>query len=391
MCNETEPTSTYTGKCAWILNRMCSFLFRRKTLKTPSVSSGFSVELYRRAAEENDLIENVDYVLKCTTFTTSVNELKSVNGTCDVGIGAITITSDRQDEGIQFAYPIYSTGLGIMVQGSNTPSGGWAWVQPFSYELWLAVGLTVVIFPALLFVIEFGSLKRRIHLQDAIRGLDIATTRALETIISNEPLVVSSSGAKVASLVFLFMAMILVNTYTANLAAFLTVNQINSQITSVEQLRGKAVASNPVYLEKLRSRYGILAIELDDDDPDALFDAARLIKNGELTAVMTDSPLLEAALQSIPGCEVRRLSDALIEPFNYGFGVRNGIDQKVVDKLSEALLIMQEDGDLQDLAESFLGFNSRDDCGNLQSENYSIGFYSLYGLWVLLGIAGKYF
>jgi len=331
------------------------------------------------------LIENVDYVFKCVSFTDTVEQLTLVNGTCDVGVSSITITRERQEQGIQFSYPIYSTGLSVLVKATDARSGGWAWVQPFSLDLWLSVGLTVVIFPILLFLIEFGSLKRRIYLRDAIHGVDVATMRALHTVLATTPLEVSSSGAKVASLVFLFMSMIIITTYTANLAAVLTVNQINSQITSIEQLRGKAVTSNGIYLERLRSRYGILAVQLSDDDPAALAEAARLVVNGELAAVITDKPLLDDYLQNIPGCDVRQLSNALLEPFAYGFGVREGIDAAYVTALSGAVLKLQEEGDLQDLAESFLGFNARDDCGNTKTENYSINFYSLYGLWVLLG------
>jgi ABC-type amino acid transport substrate-binding protein len=317
-------------------------------------------------------------------FTEMMDQLKLVNGTCDVGIGAITITKERQDEGIQFTYPTFSSGLSVLVKATDSRSGGWAWVQPFSWELWLTVGLTVLIFPALLFLIEFGSLKRRIYPQDALIGLDVATTRSIQTLMSNNPLEVSSSGAKIASLVFLFMTLILINTYTANLAAALTVNQINSQITSIDQLKGKAVASNAVYVGKLRSRYGILAVELNDNDPNMLYNAAELVKNGELTAVITDKPLVENLLANFQGCAVRQLSNALLEPFNYGYAVRNGINATFLDDLSGSILILQENGDLQDLAESFLGYNSRDDCGNLQTDEYSIGFHSLYGLWVLL-------
>jgi Bacterial extracellular solute-binding proteins, family 3/Ligand-gated ion channel len=346
--------------------------------------SGFSVELFRLAAAQNNSIENTDYIFKCVPFTYMIDQLQLVNGTCDVGVGAITISLERQNEGIQFTYPTYSTGLSVLVKATDSRSGGWAWVSPFSLNLWLAVGATVIIFPALLFLIEFGSLKRRIYAQDAIIGMDVATTRALQTLMSSEPLEVSSSGAKVASLVFLFMSLILINTYTANLAAALTVNQINSQITSIDQLRGKAVASNSVYLEKLRSRYGILAITLDNNNPNMLMDAAKQVTSGDLAAVISDRPLIENLLQNISGCPVRQLSDALLEPFNYGFAVKNGINSSFVARLSSSILTLQERGDIQDLAQSFLGFNSRDECGNLNQEDYSIDFYSLYGLWVLL-------
>jgi len=360
MCDKTEPASTFTG---------------------------FAVELYRLAAAKNNWVENVDYVFKCVLeVDIMIDELKFVNGTCDVGIGAIVITTEREDQGIQFTYPIYNTGLSILVKTEGRASGGWAFFQPFALNLWLAVGLTLVIFPTLLFLIEFGSLKRRIYLQDAIRGIEKATLRACKTLVMGWGLEVSSRAAFIFNLFFFFMVLILRSTYTANLAATLTVNQINSQITSMEELRGKAVITNSAYSQKLRSRYGIRAFELNEEEyEDQYIEAAKDIINGELTALITDAPLLENFLVNTPGCAVRQLSDALIEPYSYGFGVKNGIDPVFVDDLSKGILKLQEDGNLQVLIERFLDYSARNDCGDYEASTYSINFYNLYGLWVLLG------
>ena len=56
---------------------------------------------------------------------------------------------------------------------------------------------------------------------------------------------------------------ILTNTYTANLAAFLTVDQLDQHINSVADLKGKSVATIAPYVGRLRDNVGIHATARD--------------------------------------------------------------------------------------------------------------------------------
>lgn len=53
--------------------------------------------------------------------------------------------------------------LGILVKSSTSQGSGWSWINPFSWSLWVALALTLVVFPPVIFLIEFLSLRRRIH------------------------------------------------------------------------------------------------------------------------------------------------------------------------------------------------------------------------------------
>lgn len=54
-------------------------------------------------------------------------------------------------------------------------------------------------------------------------------------------------------------------TCAANLAAFLTVTQLQASATSLNELRGKAVGSSPTYASRL-ARAGIIAALWEADD-----------------------------------------------------------------------------------------------------------------------------
>lgn len=145
-------------------------------------------------------------------FTDMINQVEQANGTCDIAMSGITITSGRQDLGVEFSYPYLNTGLGVLVRSSPASPSGWDWISPFSVWLWVAVLLTIILFPLFIFVIEFGSLKQRIHGSDVVPGVQEATFRSIWTLVGLETLQVSSFGAKLASITFAFLALILVNT-----------------------------------------------------------------------------------------------------------------------------------------------------------------------------------
>ena len=227
----------------------------------------------------------------------------------------------------------YNTGLSILVRSVTASPSGWDWIRPFTGWLWLAILLTMLIFPAFIFAIEFGSLKQRVYASDVVPGVQEATVRSMWTLLGMETLQVSSVGAKIASLCFAFMALILVNTYTANLAAVLTVNQINGQVRSIEDLRGKAVAADSIYIPRLRTRYGVIASEIPFEDESDLVTAGQEVESGVLTALISDEPLLQYLLDNTEGCTIKLLPQQ-IEPFSYGIAFKPGTSAEVVDTFS---------------------------------------------------------
>jgi len=151
-----------------------------------------------------------------------------------------------------------------------------------------------------------------------------------------ETLQVSSFGAKFASITFAFMALIIINTYTANLAAVLTVSQINSQIRSINDLKGKAVSTNGIYQDRLRVRYGIVSTELVYNGIQDMIDAAREVGDGLLAGLISDAPVLQYALSNLSWCDTTLLPGE-IEPFSYGLAFKMGTADAVIRTFSGEL------------------------------------------------------
>lgn len=146
--------------------------------------TGFDVSLFRDAALRAGLgSAGNGYNFKCLpTFQGML--LNTLQGTCDIALSSITITVEREQLGLQFTYPYLASYLGIMVATTGEKVAGWNWTQPFSWDLWLATAVTLMIFPFCVVLIEFGSLKDKIRPKDCIRGNIESTSRSLWTMVS---------------------------------------------------------------------------------------------------------------------------------------------------------------------------------------------------------------
>lgn len=67
--------------------------------------------------------------------------------------------------------------MGIMVKSEISSGSGWAWVQPFSTDLWIAIAVTLVGWPAAVYFVEAYSLKPKVNKKDVYYGIEEATVR----------------------------------------------------------------------------------------------------------------------------------------------------------------------------------------------------------------------
>ena len=89
---------------------------------------------------------------------------------------------------MQFAYPYYKGAVGIMVKSEISSGSGWAWVEPFSTDLWIAIAVTIIGWPAAIYFVEAFSLKPRVKAADIAYGVEEATVRNINICNTNTPI-----------------------------------------------------------------------------------------------------------------------------------------------------------------------------------------------------------
>jgi ABC-type amino acid transport substrate-binding protein len=348
--------------------------------------TGHDVEMFRLAAEKLSLKENQDWYYNCTSFGNFQPSLTTEGGTCDAAMCGISITRERQAMGYKYAYPYYATGLGMLVKSGLNESTGWAWLKPFDLSLWIALLLTFFLAPAYVFIIEFLTIKRRIYAKDIMPGVEEATWRAGWTLFGQETFHASSFPARFTIMFFAALCMIVSSTYTANLAAFLTVNQVTGTINNVEDLKGKAAHAADIYKQEMRTKYGIYTTYVNSEGLEGMARLSSLIQSGELMAGIEDEPTVTyIAYNVVEDCDLRVLPEIIL-PFDYAVAFRYNMTDDVVKAFSSAFIQMKENGEMVMLKQAYITGGATK-CGDLSSsvtENTAeITFKDLFGLWVV--------
>jgi len=292
--------------------------------------------------------------------------------------------------GYKYAYPYYATGLGVLVKSGVNESTGWAWLKPFDLSLWIALILTFFLAPAYVFIIEFLTIKRRIYAKDILPGVEEATWRAGWTLFGQETFHASSFPARFTIMFFAALCMIVSSTYTANLAAFLTVNQVTGTINNVEDLKGKAAHAADIYKQEMRTKYGIYTTYVNSEGLEGMARLSSLIQSGELMAGIEDEPTVTyIAYNVVEDCDLRVLPEIIL-PFDYAVAFRYNMTDDVVKAFSSSFIQMKENGEMVMLKQAYITGGATK-CGDLSSSvtesNNEITFKDLFGLWVVFLVA----
>ncbi|KAI8481708.1 hypothetical protein Bbelb_405450 [Branchiostoma belcheri] len=204
-----------------------------------SAELGFTYELYEVADGEYGR-----YKQENASWTGMVGDV--VAGTADMAAAIVSITSQRQDVG-DFTLPFYSNGITLAMRKSQPSKSNWGFVKPFEGRLWATILLTALAVAVFQGVANFLTRKRdpetkayvnpgrRFIWRDSGFWEHAWQSWVLLVQFSPDFLPRSLSGRTV-TFFWGIGVLVAVSTYTANLAAFLTVSSAAPSISSPEDL-----------------------------------------------------------------------------------------------------------------------------------------------------------
>uniref|UniRef100_A0A669BPQ0 Glutamate receptor n=1 Tax=Oreochromis niloticus TaxID=8128 RepID=A0A669BPQ0_ORENI len=182
------------------------------------------------------------------TWNGMVGEL--VYGRADIAIAPLTITLVRE-EVIDFSKPFMSLGISIMIKKpQKSKPGVFSFLDPLAYEIWMCIvfayiGVSVVLF----LVSRFSPYEWNLEEQDETKDPQTPPDPPNDFGIFNSlwfslgafmqqgcDISPRSLSGRIVGGVWWFFTLIIISSYTANLAAFLTVERMVSPIESAEDL-----------------------------------------------------------------------------------------------------------------------------------------------------------
>ncbi|ULU00584.1 hypothetical protein L3Y34_001207 [Caenorhabditis briggsae] len=233
-----------------MIKRECAEMGNLTECQGNNKFEGFCIDLLKLLA---DKIEGFNYVIKLGTKAGSkqpdgswdgmIGEL--LNGNAHAVVASLTINQERERV-VDFSKPFMTTGISIMIKKPDKQEFSvFSFMQPLSTEIWMYIifayiGVSVVIF----LVSRFSPYEWRVE-ETSRGGFTISNDFSVYNCLwftlaafmqQGTDILPRSISGRIASSAWWFFTMIIVSSYTANLAAFLTLEKMQAPIESVEDL-----------------------------------------------------------------------------------------------------------------------------------------------------------
>jgi polar amino acid transport system substrate-binding protein len=302
--------------------------------------SGFSIELWRSIAQQLGVQFQFQEYKTVSELLTAVEQKKA-----DLGIAAISITAERQEK-FDFSLPMFESGLQILVrnQQNNRNNAVNIFQLFFSPTILQIIGLAVIL---IIVTAHFLWLAERNHQEEMIPksyipGIMKAIWWSASTLATQADEMPKSWPGRTIAVIKMFIGVVFVAYFTANVTTSLTVQQLQGDIQGIDDLPGRQVVTTAgstaaAFLkEKKVSVSEVPKIE----------EAYQALHNKKADAVVFDAPVLlyYAANEGKGKVEV---VGSVFRKENYGIVLPNSSPYR--RQINSALLLLRENGIYQTL------------------------------------------
>lgn len=247
--------------------------------------TGISIDLWRQIATEL----NLTYEFR---ELDQYNLLKGLtNGSLDVVVSELTITPERLDR-FDFTYPFYTTGLGIAVPFKEKNVLISIIKQLFSSTV---LGILIIIFSTLLIVgMVVWLFERKLNPEhfggNTIQGIGSGFwfSAVTMTTIGYGDKLPKTIGGRIVSLIWMFSGIILVTFFIATMTSMLTVNQLETSVRGLEDLKKALVGTMPYTTSESFLKNSLISFKTYKSIDEGL----EALINGEIKAFVFDAPEL---------------------------------------------------------------------------------------------------
>ncbi|XP_074657255.1 glutamate receptor 2-like [Tubulanus polymorphus] len=320
----------------------------------------------------------------------------------DLVIAPLTITSQRERV-VEFSKPFMNLGISIMIsKPENQKPGVFSFFDPLSSKVWALVTVAGLLVSFILFVISRISpyewdIEKDVYGVYASNEFGIANSMwfALGTFMQQggDTSPRSFSGRIVTSVWSLF-TLILISSYTANLAAFLTIERMYTPINSVEDLEGQTdikygslnSGSTKAFFEQSQIHvYKRMWDFMKNAKPSVFVETTeegvqRVRDSKSKYAFLLESTMNDYANNRKP-CNTMKVGDNLDSK---GYGVATQLNSKFRNKVNLAVLKLRENEALTGLEKKW--WYDKSECMMEGSDNVQrpLGLSNVAGIFYIL-------
>ncbi|KAL9326014.1 hypothetical protein ACSQ67_006659 [Phaseolus vulgaris] len=320
--------------------------------------------------------------------------LKQIPSKYDVVVGDITILADRSNH-VDFTVPYTASGVKMVVPVQHgRDQNMWTFVKPFSWDLWLSI-IIISTFIGLAILIMERNVSALPNQEGSPNQKKLCPATILWFPISQailpERQVVVKGCSRFVLMVWLLLAFVLMQSYTANLTSILTLDQLQPSFLNANDLRkgGYFVGyqTGSFVQDVLVKQFKFDPSKLKPYNSSSEYHEALKLgsENGGVAAIFDEVPYLKLYIQEYGSNYIM----AGPKYRNAGFGFALTLNSNLTACFSRAILDVTESDLMNEIEEKYFGKNDigQDSSGEVSSAPLSLSFHSFAGLFMITGIS----
>ncbi|KAK9698201.1 hypothetical protein RND81_08G088600 [Saponaria officinalis] len=303
----------------------------------------------------------------------------------DVVVGDIAIVANRSSY-VDFTLPYTESGVTMVVPARDDKQSAWVFLKPLTWELWVAILCAFLFIAFAIWVLEH-------RINEEFRGppLHQAGTYlfySFSMMVFAQRENVLSNLSRCVVVVWVFVVLVLTQSYTASLTSMLTVERLQPTVTSVDELRstGAYVGFQDgsfvrgLLLQKGFHESKLVSYNTIDNLVDLLSKGSG---NGGIAAVFDEIPYMRIFIAAHPSKYI--MMPPIYKTDGFGFVFQKG--SPLVSEVSGAILRVTEADEMSTIAKKWgmQEYNSSYQ-GNIATST-SLSLDCFWGLFLIVGFA----
>ncbi|XP_056009393.1 glutamate receptor 2-like [Ostrea edulis] len=338
-----------------------------------------------------------------------------IDGTADMAVAPLTITLKRENV-VDFTKPFMDVGISIMIKKPEIEKPGvFSFMKPFSIQIWMFILLAyAAVSVGLFFVCRASPYEWRklfpgttMKYENEFSLVNTFWFSAGALMLQGSDACPRSLSGRVIGTVWWFFVLIIISTYTANLAAFLTIERLVTPIASADDLEAQTeIKYGTVRSGSTREFFEMSTVPTfrkmgefmkfnDQYNVKKISEGIKRVKDSKgKYAFLLESTSNEYANSREP-CDTMMVGRNLNSK---GFGIATPLNSPLRDELNLVVLELKEDGTLHRLKRRW--WHDKSQCApdnqetsgkrSLPLSNVAGVFYILIGGLVLAVLFGAF-
>ncbi|KAA8523966.1 hypothetical protein F0562_010603 [Nyssa sinensis] len=340
--------------------------------------TGFSIDVFKETVRLLPYSLPFDFVPFNGPYDELVKQIHLKN--FDAVVGAAMIA--KRCKYAEFAHPHTESGLVMVVPvQSQSSNKAWLFTKPFTKAMWILTAIINFYNGFVIWMIE------RNHCSElkgsALNQLGTLLWLAVATLFSLRGEQLHSNLSRMATVVWLFVALVIMQSYTASLTSMLTVQRLEPRIADIETLKN----SNAMIGYSTKSFIVNYLEDVLQFNPNNIKDlettegCAENLRNGKIAAVFLEVPVAKLFIAKY--CKSFIMAGPTYKIGGSAFAFPKG--SPIVSDINEALLNVFESGKLMELENSLA---ASEKCVDVESdhENISLSPSSFLVLFIFSGV-----